>query len=600
MARRIGLLLAVLSVAVPCWAGFPARAGVSEALLGRWERAADRLGATPQPDRAERFFLARALLELDLPTPALEILGELARTEGAFGAPALEAAVDRLFAAGRYAEVAALAPGARSERFQDESRLRYQLGESLYLVGEASKARPHLEKVGPGAYQTYALYTLALVAHAEARVLDAVEILGRAVDAAASHPDPAVAAALADRCRLTRGRILYQAGAGLSGLSGADRRRLFDLAAAQFDRVGKKSLWYADALRGSAWCSLERGESPRALASFEGAAELDPSKRHEDLWAQGRAYQRLGFYDEAARFYGQAREAASRAAGEVLPEDAGAAPERWARLVQGVGSARERVERVASGVRGLTAAADVRAGRLAALEERLRALRERGGALAAEVMDLGANLESYLDAIGAPALFPRAERPRLDAAMARQERVLRELATLEAVFERLGASSTWQRAAADQQKRGQVLWARLNRAQANLSGSQLVFLQALKGRVQTREEELRRAIAGRQADVAALDGALAAGRDRLAREREGLRGRGTAFQGLEARRAALARSIEALSVEVQGAQEAEARRAWAQRGETLRLRADAYALDETEALQLWEEKGRAPPAGAAP
>jgi hypothetical protein len=564
------------------------------------DRAADRLGSTPLPDRAERYFQARALLELGMPSQALALLTDLAATAGAFGGPALEAAVDALFAAGQYREVAALAEESRAERFQDENRLQYQLGQSLFLSGEPAKGRPHLEKVATGPYQAYALYTLALVAQGEGRMLDAVETLGRAIEAAASHPDAAVGAALADRIRLTRGRVLYQAAAGLSGLAEGDRRRLFDLAGAQFERIGKQSPFYADALRGSGWCALEKGDSARALAAFEGAAELDPARRHEDLWAQGRSYQRLGFYDEAARFYGEARKAAAGAAGAAFQDETAVPSARWGLLSKGLAVARARTAGLAESLDAVAAAVDGKTARIAASDKRLADLGRRGGAVAAEVGDMSGHLEGYLDAIGAPALFPKAERPRLEAAVARQERVLRDMVTLEAVLERLGSSTTWERAPAGQRRRADVLWRRLETAKAGLSGAQLTFLQGLKGRVSTREEELRRAIEARQADVAGLDGALAGARDRIAREGVQLVGVRRRLQDLAARREALLQKVQLLEGEARRGREEEARRAWEERGRGLLLKADAYTLDETEALQLWEEKGRTRQKGAVP
>lgn len=602
MARRVAAVVAAglsaWAAGGPALAAIPPRAGIAEALLGRWERAADRLGGKPLPDRAERYFQARALLELGRRREALALLKELCGTAGAFSGPALEAAAEILFAEERHGELAALAREARAERFQDENRLRYRLGQSLFLAADPAAARPQLEKVAAGPFLPYALYTLALIAQGEGRVLDAVETLGKAVDAAATHPDAAVAAALADRIRLTRGRVLYQAAVGLGSLGEADRRRLFDLASAQFERIGKQSPFYPEALRGAGWCALEKGDSPRALAAFESASEIDPERRHEDLWAQGRVYQRLGYPDEAARLYADARKAAEEAASRPFRQERAAPGSGWGRLFQELGRARERAEAFTPELRAAATSVEDKGGRIASTGEKLDLLGQRTAAARAEVADMGANLEGYLDTIGAPALFPKAERARLDAALARQERLGRELASLETVFERLGNSAAWARAGAAPQKDAESLWRRLTAARTNLSRSEIAFLQGLKGRVSTREEELRRAIEAGRSGVAGLGEALAEARGRIAREGEGLGDVRRRVESLEARRAELLAKIEALEDEVRTGREAEERRGWEERRRRLRLKADAYALDETEALHLWEEKGRSPAGGA--
>ncbi|RMG84418.1 MAG: tetratricopeptide repeat protein, partial [Candidatus Dadabacteria bacterium] len=270
MAGRVAAAaLVVFLAAGVSAAGVREQAGMARALLGAGPEALDLLGREPAAgSRADRYFRALALDRAGFRAAALGVWAELAATGGPFSGPALEAAVDREFARGRYERVAALAAAANPGRLADPDALWYRVGQSLRMLGRSPEAAEALGRVSQGPFLPYALHTLAQIRFEEDRHAEALDLLARAVEAA---PEP-----LADRIRLTRGRILYQVAVGLSGLDPEARERGLQVARDQFGRIQPESPWYAQALEGMGWCDLELGATAEALAAFTLAAERDP------------------------------------------------------------------------------------------------------------------------------------------------------------------------------------------------------------------------------------------------------------------------------------------------------------------------------------
>ncbi|MHB8765965.1 MAG: hypothetical protein ACYDA8_16740 [Deferrisomatales bacterium] len=591
MARRVILAALAALSAIPgvAAAEVAVRAGLSHAVLGRWEQALDRLGEAPA-DRAGRYFRAVALLELGETAEGLAALRGLIDPGGPFAGAALERAVGLLFRRGQYGAVTEWYEAARAERFQDGDALRYRVGQSYLATRRGEQARPLLEAVGPGPYRAYARYSLGGLAFEEGRLRDAVDLLGQAVEAAASHPDPRVAAALGDRARVTRARMVYQSASTAEALPGGARQQLFRAAADQFARVKPDSAWYAEALRGVGWCQAELGDGARALAAFESAAAVDPSARHEDLWAQGRVLQRLGHLDEAARTYGLAREAALGAARDAA-EGGGRGTDdlRWDDLAQAAASVGARVAGLAE-VEALVAGG-IAAGRerVGAATRRLDAVGERARVLGGELASMANHLGEYLDGIPAAALYGAADRGRVEALGLRQRRLGLEIERLHGVFAALEAGALWGEAPPADRARAEALWGRLAAARARLSGEQLALLQTLKERVWVREAELVRAIEAGQGEVAGLAGTVAGARGAVAAADAEWTALAARLASLEARRRALHARLATLAEGLRGAAAEEAARAAEERAARLRLRADAFALDETQALHLWQQ-----------
>ncbi len=601
MAGRVAVVLAlVLGVAGPAPAavGTLERSGYSEALLGRWESALSRLQT---PERASTYFRARALLELGLEAEALDLLRSLAETPGVFAGPALELGVSRLFDRGDFAGVVRWADAAAEARFQDPDALHYFVGQSRLLAGDSHRAAEDLRRVGAGGYRPYALHALAVSGFLEGASRDAVELLGAAEEAAGSVlPDRRLGSALADRIRLSRGRVLYQTAVGAAALEDEDRRAVLSLARAQFRKVKPQSPFHPDALRGEAWCSVELGDSARALAAFEAASSLDPAGRHEDLWGQGRTYQRAGFPDEAARLYGEARaEAVARAAaleGEPEPPEGWAEPV-WGRLRRRAAAVRERLLGVEGVREGVAAACSLREARYRGVEDGVEARRGRAVALTRGLEEMSGRIQDYLDRVSAVQLFPREVRPRLQSALDRQERLGADIVRFQAALAALEGSALWAEAAAASRSKGEDLWARLESFRARLAETQLAFLAALKERVSVREEELNRQISSLLEAVGALDEPLGAAGRELDAARARLREVRDRLAELAVRAQTASDRLEEVERGLVLAQGASARREAVQAASRLRLRADEYALDETQALHLWrtrDERGRSP------
>jgi len=606
MARRVAILLALAlaTTAAGAASGAPGvleRSGIAESLLGHWEKALPRFTGE---DRTSVYFRAATLLALEGRGEALSLLRGLSATAGPYSGPALELGVARLFDEGDYPGVVAWADGAAAGKVQDPDSLRYATGQSRYLLGDLAGAVRDLEAVAAGPRRPYALHSLALIHFQEGRLREAVDLLGAGVEAAGSHPDPAVRGALADRLRVTRGQVLHQAGVGLPELADEGRKNLFSLARDQFEKVRPDAARYPEALRGAGWCSAELEDSARALGAFEAAAALDPAGRHEDLWAQGRVYQRLGFFDEAARFYGRAREAALQTAAsiEAGPPVALDAPQAraWAALgrrVAGVGSRAAALGELGDEV---GAALDARDGRLGWSAERVAQGRRRAAARLVELEEMAVRLQDHMDRISAAALFPRAARTRLEGVSARQEELGLHIARVEATFASLGGSEIWEGSAPDLRARGRGLWARLEGAGDRLAAAQLAFLEALKQRVSEREKELEQSIAELRAAAQGLGDPATALESRLAQTRARQAERRTRFAALRARLDDASRRLAELAQGAAAGEVAARRQAAAQAAGRLALRADAISLDEAQALHLWQQGGAGRGGGVRP
>ena len=592
-------LLVLLLGAAPSAAGMPRGAGVAQGVAGQWAVATDRLEALPAAarGRAEQYFHAAARLQLGLRGTGLAGLRELSDTGGPFSGPALELAVQTLFAEGRHGEVVEWAAASRTERFQDVDSLHYRVGQSHLLLGRSEDARQSLERVTSGALLPYALHSRALLELAARRFGPAVDLLGEAIDAAETVPEPAVAAALADALRVARGRVLYQLAANASDLAEGERAGLVELAREQFERVPEISVLYPEALRGVGWCTLENGDSSRSLASFVAAGGMDPAGRSEDLWAQGRVYQRLGYYREAARLYREAAESAveTAALAEQAPGfDAGPVPgaARWERRGVAAGALAPGRDDLVARLSALAEASAARDRRLEGAARMIEVRRQRISELQDGLAALTTQLQEFLDQISAAALFPPGERGRVRSLGALQQRLNGDVTRIENALGAISNTVFWTQASPERKARGQALWGRLGRAKELLGDLQLDFLLALKERVSQRETELARQIEELQRGSRELAGPLAAAdQARLAAvsRSEELGGR---LAALERRVVALREPLVALRETARARVARAEARARAERAEQLLLRADAYALDEAQALHLLQERPR--------
>jgi tetratricopeptide (TPR) repeat protein len=596
MACRVAAAAVVVLLAVcpdGALGGVLGKAGMAQVFLGRWENALTFFDAAADPDRATRYFRAVALLELALPGEGLSTLRRLSDTGGAFAGPALEVAVAHLFEAEAFDAVVEWVESSQATRFRDADAFRYHVGQSYALLGRPEQALPLLEAVAAGPMRAYAQHTTGLIRFSQGRLRDAVAALGAAVETAGSHPNPAIASVLRDRIRLSRGRMIYQLALEGGALSDEGRKALFSLARAQFTRVVAESPLYAEALRGIGWCALELGNPAQALAAFGSAASLDPVGGHEDLWAQGRVYQRQGYPDEAARVYAEARSAALAGAEQLESGRhavaSGAEVRRWETVLGQAAAVRSRSTALAEEIELVAGALEGRGLRLEAAGRDVERADEQARAFVAELDSLAATLASYLDRIPASKLFRRAERGRLQDLQTRQERLTLEIARLEAAFTAFGASRLWPISTAGVQARTESLWLRLEGAKERLAGAQLRFLQALKQRVSIREAELVALIEELRSGALALDTPIGRARARLDRAREQLAEVRTRFASVTQRRERALERIAEIEREVTQHAEAAARAAAVATARTLRLRADAYALDETQALHLWKE-----------
>jgi hypothetical protein len=347
---------------------------------------------------------------------------------------------------------------------------------------------------------------------------------------------------------------------------------------------------HAEALRTIGWCALEEGEDTRAMQTFESAATLDPAHAFEDHWAIGRSFERHGFFDEAAKSYAEARETAVARATAL---DAGAAPltvagSAAAAPYTALGNRTEKVRLRAEQLREAVSFAE------AGLEERGKRLddvragldREDNGitALLKDLDGMDADLYKYLDEIPARALFPKKERNRVEELIARQERLATESRRVEQSMMELTHTRAWERSSEKDQGRALALWDRLRDAEAKLGRSQMSFLEGLKRRVSIREKELIADVGLRREDAKSLRTPLAKARTTLAEKKVDLQERTKKLAELRRRAEEAGKRVAALRTELEQASVAAVRQERAEEIRKIRLRADAFSLDEAQAL----------------
>ncbi len=602
MAGRVAVLALVGALAAgPVRADVWSRAGVGAALLGRWDEALVLLSPVPgEAGPAARYFRALALSRTGREPGALALWHDLSEAGGAFSGPALERVVEGLFRRGRYAGVVRAFEASRAERFTDPDALWYRVGESYALLGQPERAEALLSRVRLASpFGPYGAHARALVAFRAGRVPDALRLLEQGIGAALAAGGDGVKGALADRLRITRGQILYQAAVGLQGLGESDRQRLLSVAEAQFGRVDGASPFRPEALEGIGWCARERGDTARALAAFSLALDRSPARAHELAWAQARVYEDAGIPAEAARLYARARELALARAealeqGRAEPPPPGGEAEALAAVGRGAEGLARRLDGVAATAGAAAVALEVRGARLAAARERIGARSERLGELRRELREMASGLQEHLDRVPAAALFPRGERPRILALLAAQARLESEAERLGSALSALRRFEGWGAAPAGTRRRGEGLEARLQGVQEALALARVAFLEAVKQRVTVRERELAARIREVGGAVSALAGPLEAARRALDREQGRLEAARSRLERMRVRLRSLGEGLESLRRAVALRKEELLRARAAARARDLRLLADRYALDETQALHLLEEQ---PPAG---
>ncbi len=601
MARRVAVLaLAAALAAGPARADVWSRAGAGAALLGRWDEALVLLSSAPgEPGPAARYFRALALSRTGRGPSARALWQALSEAGGPFSGPALERVVERLFRRGRHGEVVRCFEASRAERFTDPDALWYRVGESYALLGRQERAEALLSRVAPSSpFGPYAAHARALLAFRAGRVADALRLLEQGIGAALAARGDEVMGALADRLRITRGQILYQAAVGLRGLGQGERRQLLSVAEAQFGKVDGASPFRPEALEGIGWCARERGDTARALAAFSLALDLSPARAHELAWAQARVYEDAGIPAEAARLYARARELALARAEDL--EQGRAAPPAPGGEAAALAAVARGVEGVARRLDGVAASAEAAAGALGARQARIEALRERLGARAARLGEIrealrkmASGLREHLDRVPAEALFPRGERPRILALLTAQARLESEAERLGSTLSALRAFEGWAAAPAGVRRRGEVLERRLQEVRAGLIRARVAFLEAVKQRVTVRERELAARIREVEELGTALGGPVEAAGRALDREQERLEAARGRLERIRVRLRSLGEDLEGLR-RAAALREEELLRARAASGaRELRLLADRYALDETQALHLLKERSPA-------
>jgi len=563
----------LLASAGPARAGVWGEAGVVRALTGDGADAVDLLARVPQPTRAERYFRAVALDRAGFRPAAFGLWAELSVSDGAFSGPALEELVKREFGRARYDRVIASYEAARPGRLTDPAGLWYRVGQSYRMLGRQQEAAEALARVDGGTFLPYALHTLAQIRFEQDRHAEALDLLAEAIEAA---PPP-----LADRIRLTRGRVLYQVATGLSDLTPQARRRALATARAQFDRVGPDSPWYPEALEGMGWCDLELGAAAAALAAFGLAAERDPGREPLYLWAEGRAYEAAGVPAEAARWYGRARDRARAAAAALearadRPEVAAV----WRRELDRIRPVARRLDTLDARLEAVSAALVAREGALARRAGRVDRAEAGLAALGAELGRMSEGVGAYLDTVPLDVLVPRQTRPRVSALSARHRGLDREADRLYGAAEALEAASPGA---------AQGLRDRLLAVRQRLARARAAFLEGLRQRVSARQKELAARIAQEREGLATVASSVEGVREALEEAAARVGRARQALRGLRGRIEVVRGKIEALRAEAQ----AQGRRATRERlvaeASRWRRRADLYALDETQALHLLRE-----------
>lgn len=597
MDRGIKAILAALLIALPAasFAGMARQAGITYAVMGKWEKALDAIPSdTASP--AERYFRALSLRNTGRLSESLAEFGKLAGGTGAFSAAAAERAVEYAYESGRWEMAAGFAGKHGGEKLADPDAFAYRTGQSAFNLGRFEVAKPLLEKAG-GASRPYALHTLALIHFSEGDYASAIKALGEGVEAANKADDQGVKDALTDRLRLVAGRIIHHAAVTGRDMTPAKKEKLLKLAVAQLSLIKQESSFYAEAMRTAGWCAVEMNDTVRALASFDTASVADPQNAHEDAWASGRLFERLGFYDEAAASYAKAGLLATKRAesfdspGEPFRFDLKAASTPVGRLMTLLDTLGQNRDALYESVREALSAARLKAERLDRAGKSLESMAARIDSNASELDNLDRELYLYLDSMPPDALYPKSDRQRIGAVLDGKERLTLELAKTRTGIRSLEKSRSWTNTNETNRRRVAQLWERLNRAAHDLNQADLAFLEALKKRVSMREREIAELLAKRREENESLKTPLKAALEILKRERDALE---TALSGtkiLQERAEALEKRIAELKAEILetlAADEKLEREALA--GEA-RLRADGFALDEAQALHLLKRPG---------
>lgn len=597
MGRRIETIALALLLAAPgtVLAGMAKNAGISYAFTGRWEKALEVISPdTSSP--AERYYRALSLINTGREKEGAAELGKLAQGSGAFPAAAAEKAVEYAYAAGRWEEALRFAGKHVVETLSGPDAFTYRVGQSAFLLSRYEEAIPRLEKVR-GPFKPYALHSLALIRFSEGDYASAIKTLGEAVEAAKRIEDAGVRDALTDRIRLVAGRIIHQAAVTGRDMDAAKKEKLLRLAVAQLSLIKPASPFYAEAMRTAGWCSVEMNDTVRALASFETASEADPSNAHEDAWASGRLFERLGFYDEASSSYAKAGRLALNRAQSIeaseVPFEFGekAARTPLGRLWLTLDTLRSARERLEAAISDALKAAALKSERLDRAGKSLENIMARIDSNADELDAMDRELYSYLDSMPPDSLYPRKDRPKIYALLDGKERLGLEIAKTRTGIRSLEKSRSWTNSSEPNRRRVEALWERLDHAARDLNDADLAFLEALKKRVSMREREIADLLAKVRQENQSLNTPRKAATELLARERGALEELFSRTKALKERADALETRISALKSDVLDSLGDNLRRSRAAAAGEARLKADRYALDEAQAMHLLKRPG---------
>ncbi len=601
MVRKVAVIpiLCTLAFSGPALCELPRHAGVGAAIEGDYHRALQYIDPATT-DRAELYFMGAALLEMARVEEGLKILTELSVTEGAFNGAALEKIAEYSFGLGRYSDIVEAGKLSVGMRMTDPDSFNYRLGQSYFLLDRYEEARKSLLAVQGVRWKAYARHTLALIAYSDGDAAQAIELMGQSLEGAQAHPDREVRKALLDRLRLVRGMMIHQAALSSQSLDQPRKDKLYKLAISQLSLIKQDSPFYADALRTIGWCAIEMNDSVRALASFDTAMGADPDHAHEDIWASGRVLERLGFFEEAAATYADARSEAKTQADRLEKRSKSQLDIPSSMMAIGWGRVLTRLDSVlayAAEVRNLVDfardCANLRVGRLDKAGSDLERLGNEVDKLADELVKMDGDLYRYLDIIPARALFPKKDRPRIDRLLNNQDRLLSEIAKLESALMALEQTRAWDRAADERRQSAESLWNRLHEASYSVANAQLKFLEGLKRRVSVRERELVRLVDARKQENSSLREPIADAKVVLGVEYEKNGDMLARIDALSGRLDGAFERINAMKTGVSSAMEGHIKKRLLAEAEEIRLTADSYALDEAQALHLMSTNGGA-------
>lgn len=577
-------------------AGLRERSAFSHALTEHLDEAYDGFAEIKNPSGSSLYFFAYVMLKLHMIEKAHSVLHTLAADQNNYAGPAMELAVKDFFEAGEYDEVASLAKTAKATKFKDRNLLNYEIGQSYFMLGDFDAAEAKFLEVEGGSSRPYAQHALGLINFSRKKPREAMENLSSAVEAVKALTQKDLAVSLADRIRLTLGRVVYQSAMGMTDLSDEDRRKLFSVAVEQFEAVKEESLFFSQALRGLGWTTLEMDDSAKALASFEAASEIDPQEIHGDYWAMGRIYQRLGLFEEAAKMYAAARDAAKKlgieiAQGEIPSAESSSSMSRWTRLAEGVEQSQKRLVDQTEKEQLISVGIDLKAQRFKSADERLEKLKARAKELDDQLFALADGLDDYIDQMSASELFPAGQRAYLDRVISLRDAVHKETAYMEDLFLSFETNVLWLTATREHKDKAAKLWSELQKTKKNLEDARFNFLLATKDRVNIRKMELSQWIERLREGVAALEEPARRTEGAIAEAKATLEKRRARLESAARFRQAIMKKLESLGNEADIARQSEEKRLAEQRAKEVALLADHYALDETEALLLLHEQG---------